>query len=395
MNWWPRAFFPVLPMPVTFTIVAMAAACTFCLSSCALNDMPQPALQPVASPIQTEVAHTAGLPQIGAVPMGGAQNYAPSILSALPPGECTQDSVPPAELAAVPGYSQYQVLVRNHDGAAITNLPYADFAISLSGRPVPLAFFHSAANSPISIVLLIDTSGSMTSKMEWIRSGLSEFIAELSPFDEIALFAYSSHTFLLAPLNTEHDEVISQLKVLHAYGQTATYDSTVQSIQLLQHAAHSTRALLLISDGMDNASTTDRNAVAQALRQSGIAFYAIAIGDPTVTGGEGFELGPFKVPPLTENNRMDAGALHQLADASAGRVWIVNTKSPSPETAFVNDLTAIAQSLGRSYAIGIIMPRWAKHAAPVDIAVKGHPDVSVVACPTAASNAPVVAPAAR
>jgi hypothetical protein len=86
---------------------------------------------------------------------------------------------------------------------------------------------------------------------------------------------------------------------------------------------------------------------------------------------------------------MEAPALQEFAAASGGPAWIVNTASQSPEIQLASALTSIAQSLGRSYGIGVIVPQLTKPDTTLKVEVERPPDASVSAvqdCRTESSS---------
>jgi hypothetical protein len=144
--------------------------------------------------------------------------------------------------------------------------------------------------------------------------------------------------------------VAGRLELLHAFGQTASGDATIEAVRLLGNAAYASRAIVLITDGIDNVSTTDEDTVIRAIRQNGIAIYAIGIGNPNAPSSPIFS----NQPGL---NGMDVSTLQSFALESAGHSWIVNTGAQSPETQFGAALRFIEQSIARqSYSVGVILP---------------------------------------
>jgi hypothetical protein len=133
---------------------------------------------------------------------------------------------------------------------------------------------------------------------------------------------------------------------------------------------------------MDNVSTASAADVAQRIKQTGVAFFAIGIGDPRSLSGDSFMIGPFALPRIGDPERVDAAALQNLANESGGHVWIVRTDTNSTATDFSNALTRIAQSLKGSYSVGVILPSPVTPAMTAEIGVIDHPGASVLACPS-------------
>ena len=142
--------------------------------------------------------------------------------------------------------------------------------------------------------ILVDTSGSMTPKIPQARAAIAEFLHDLNDKDDVFLFAFSSHPFLLQPFTTNHDLVMRRLALLHAYGQTALFDVIMEGLQMVQRGRYDKKALLVVTDGMDNTSALTVNDVVAQARRMGVLVYSIGIGDPNGgTGGVSVSIGPF------------------------------------------------------------------------------------------------------
>ena len=322
----------------------------------------------------------AELPEVGSVPIGAPSPTAQPLASATFPTSCGPGASAPNALASKKGYVQYEVMVTSPPGAAIEDLKQSDFVAAAAGKPIPVVFFNGLKDSPVSLAILVDTSGSMTPKLSWVGPALDQFIQDLNPKDQIVLFAFSAHPFLLQALTTDHALVRTRLTLLHAYGPTAAFDSEIEGARMLEHAAYPSRAMLVITDGMDNASSENVDQVGEQIRTSKVAFFGIGIGDPGIASTE-TSFGPFKLPTMADADRVDAATLETLASDSGGKAWIVRTDANSTATDFANDLASVAQSLHGSYSVGVVLPS-PKRDTTVQIGVIGHRDAAVVACPS-------------
>ena len=159
-------------------------------------------------------------------------------------------------IANKPGYFELNAFVASQLGRPIPDLKEADFLADTSGVQVPIAFFHEN-RSPMSIGILVDTSGSMKRKLDTVKLMLAEFINGLNPSDEVFLIAFSAKPQMLQPLTVNHQAVVQSLSQLLAFGQTSIYDSIVLAVGELGKGHQPSKAILLITDGIDKTSTVN------------------------------------------------------------------------------------------------------------------------------------------
>src|SRR5271167_424346 len=191
-----------------------------------------------APPPQIVIPHSQGketstleLPSMPA-PQGGASLNIPP--TAPQTGQSLE--VPTRELRQQPGYEQVTVTVTEPSGTYVTGLQKEDFKLYMDGQQRPIEFFRQDLNTPVSVGILVDTSGSMTPKIPQARAAIAEFLRDLNDKDDVFLFAFSSHPFLLQPFTVNHDLVMRRLALLHAYGQTALFDVIMEGLQMVARA---------------------------------------------------------------------------------------------------------------------------------------------------------------
>ncbi len=141
------------------------------------------------------------------------------------------------------------------------------------------------------ILLVVDVSGSMEGeKIEAAKSGLGAFLMRILPEDRVGLVAFSSDARLLvppAPLSESRIALDDTIAGLRAQGKTALYDALILSKQALDDlpAAEDDRirAIVLLSDGLDNASQITFDGLQQAFDESGISIFPVAYGEDADT----------------------------------------------------------------------------------------------------------------
>lgn len=80
--------------------------------------------------------------------------------------------------------------VLGRDGRTVTNLAQTDFAVREDGVPQEIAFFVLDDRTPLSLVVLVDTSGSMSDKLDDVQDAVQHLVGTLKPEDEVALLEY-------------------------------------------------------------------------------------------------------------------------------------------------------------------------------------------------------------
>lgn len=157
--------------------------------------------------------------------------------------------------------------VRDARGRLVTGLTANDFELLDSGRRTPVIGVWSEP-SPASLALLLDISGSMTSKLERARETAGYVVAGLKPgVDENALFAFDTALREIRPFSATFDVSGRTWTETRAFGATSLWDAIAGSSERLA-ARRNRRALVVLTDGVDSASRLrpeDVSAVASSL----------------------------------------------------------------------------------------------------------------------------------
>ena len=184
----------------------------------------------------------------------------------------------------------------------------------------PMEFFRKDLNTPVSVGIMVDTSGSMEPKIPQAKAAIAEFIRDLNPRDDVFLFAFSEDPYLLQAFTVNHAAVMSRLALLHAYGRTALYDVILDGLIMVARGRYDKKALLVVTDGMDTASSSSVDQVVMQARRQGVLVYSIGIGDPS-PGEIGFGIAPF----ILAGNRdhVDERTLRRLSTESGARTYVL------------------------------------------------------------------------
>lgn len=164
-------------------------------------------------------------------------------------------------------------------GRYVSGLTKNAFTIIDNDQEQEITYF-SDADAPVSVGVLFDVSGSMSGdKIQKARSALKRFIASSHPSDEYFLIAFNSRAQLLMDRTRDGEALLQKLTLVEPRQNTALYDAVYLGIERVTRGTHQKRALLIISDGQDNASRYNFGEVRRLMRESDVVTYAVGIID--------------------------------------------------------------------------------------------------------------------
>src|SRR5262249_13370679 len=141
----------------------------------------------------------------------------------------------------------------DRDNRLITGLGREHFRL-WDGKSEQVISHFTAEDVPVSIGLVFDASGSMGNKLQKSRAAVTEFISSANPKDEFSLVQFNDRAQLLQGFTDRTEDIQSRLLFIQSRGRTALLDAIMLSMHEMQHAKHSRKAILIISDGGDNDS---------------------------------------------------------------------------------------------------------------------------------------------
>jgi Ca-activated chloride channel homolog len=199
----------------------------------------------------------------------------------------------------------FNVTVLDSDHRPVTGLTADNFHIYEDGREQKIKIFQ-AEDTPATLGLVIDNSGSMANKRRDVINAALAFINASQRDDEMFIVDFNRRAWLALPASMPFTNNISELRATLAEtrteGTTALYDALELSLNHLKDGTHQRKALVLLSDGGDNASVLKLEEVLRMAQQSSATIYCIGIYDPfakdknpgvlkkiaKVTGGESY-----------------------------------------------------------------------------------------------------------
>ncbi len=171
----------------------------------------------------------------------------------------------------------------------------------------------AAEDLPISAAFVLDCSASMGDKLRKSREAIAQFLQSANPEDEFALVRFNEHAELAQAFTTSTEEIRNGMLFTTAHGRTALLDAIVLALDEMKHASHSRKAILIISDGGDNASLYTLGELKKRIREADVQIYSIGITDPPWVRARTIE--ELQGPALLyEISKETGGSLFQISD---------------------------------------------------------------------------------
>lgn len=220
-------------------------------------------------------------------------------------------------------------------GRYVSGLNKNAFKVTDSNQEQEITFF-SDSDAPVSVGILFDVSESMSGdKIRKARKALERFITTSHPSDEYFLIAFNNRAQLLMDRTRDGDALLRKLTLVNPKSNTALYDAVYLGIEKVTRGAHQKRALLVISDGQDNASRYNFGEVRRLMKESDVVTYSVGIMD---RGDSGSAMGV-----------QGQAFLDEISSASGGKSFYPQTDVEMDEI-----FERIALELRHQYSIGYI-----------------------------------------
>lgn len=235
--------------------------------------------------------------------------------------------------------------VTNERGERVANLSKDDFTVLEEGTPQEIAVFSSDEETPVTLALVVDTSGSMEDKLDDVEDALKHLIDRARPDDQIFLIRFSTDTERLGEYSGRDRRAFeSALRRLDAEGGTALFDAVISGVATLADARHRKRTIILVTDGNDTASNASRRDARDAARGSELLLYALGIGH---RGGRSFGHGF-----TGHEDRVDIGTLRDIAEPTGGRAFMLDDAHRGGVDLIDQAVGEIGTELRQQYSIG-------------------------------------------
>ncbi|HSL53482.1 MAG TPA: VWA domain-containing protein [Pyrinomonadaceae bacterium] len=237
----------------------------------------------------------------------------PSLVKRSPPGRIVS--------SVAPQLMRFNASVTDRNGRAIGGMRESDFTVWENGierRVTNVA----PANEPFNLVLLLDVSGSVEERMDFIRKAARDFLRTTSPQDRISIISFRDDIQIISDFSTDRAMLSRKLDEIDAGGGTALYDALGYVLsEPLRRLRGERTAIVVMSDGDDNKSFLPFPAILEALLESGALVYPLYVPSGLIPEGSvpkpEITIDPLRTRYLTLTTRAEEEG-RKLAAASGG-----------------------------------------------------------------------------
>ncbi len=224
------------------------------------------------------------------------------------------------------------VTVTDKEGRYVPGLRLSDFTVYEDGKQVPIQLISSFSlqESPFASVVLLDTSGSMDTRLSLARSAAIRFLDRLREEDVAAVYKFDSKVEQLQGFSPSRDLAPMAFGV-RASGLTTLNDAIVNAAKALSERKEKRKAIIVLSDGMDTSSKATSDKALESALAIGASIYAVDMS---------------RIESRHTTSRQSAAILAKFAEKSGGR-FVATPGGPALRDAFAG----IAEELGQQYTI--------------------------------------------
>jgi Ca-activated chloride channel family protein len=213
------------------------------------------------------------------------------------------------------------VTITDERNRPVVGLDQQNFQLFENKKPQEIKHF-SNEDTPVSIGILVDTSGSMAYKLQRAREAVLQFCQAANPQDEFFLITFSSEPELTSGFTTNPEDIANGLLSVHPKGKTSLLDAIYMGVEKMRDARYARRAMLILSDGGDNHSRYNERDLKSAIREADIAIYAVGTYDRWVS---------------TQEELLGPELLRNISDMTGGQAFTLNS---------IAEMSTVTQSIG-------------------------------------------------
>jgi Ca-activated chloride channel homolog len=180
----------------------------------------------------------------------------------------------------------------------VTGLDKENFTL-FEGKDLQEIRHFSSEDAPVSLGVIFDMSGSMSSKIERAREAVIEFFKAANPQDEFFMVTFADKPEEISDFTQSIEDIQGKLVYTVPKGRTALLDAIYLGVSKMRQAKYPKKALLIISDGGDNHSRYTEGEIRSVVKEADLLIYAIGIYDRYMSTPEE-QLGPALLSDLTE-----------------------------------------------------------------------------------------------
>jgi Ca-activated chloride channel family protein len=190
----------------------------------------------------------------------------------------------------------------------------------------------SSEDAPVSLGVIFDSSGSMSSKMDRAKEAVVEFFKTANPQDEFFMITFSDEPETVSDFTNSVDDIQNKLVFAVPRHRTALLDAIYMGISKMRSAKFAKKALLIISDGGDNHSRYTENEIKSLVKEADVMIYAIGIYDRYASATE---------------ERLGPQLLSEITELTGGRAFTIDNPNDLADVA-----TKIGVELRNQYVLG-------------------------------------------
>ena len=213
----------------------------------------------------------------------------------------------------------------------VTGLEQEDFQVFENNGKQQIRTF-ACEDAPVSIGIIFDLSGSMSSKLIRARASILQFIKTANPQDEFFVIGFNDRPELIEDFTSSIEDIQARLATVRSGHRTALLDAIYYGLAKMKDARHERKALLVVSDGGDNRSRYTEGEVRAQVREADVEIYSIGIFDPEAA---------------TPEERTGPQLLNDMSEVTGGRLFRVDDVDEMGDIA-----EKISTELRNQYVIG-------------------------------------------
>ena len=242
-------------------------------------------------------------------------------------------------------------VVKTHDGAAATGLSKTDFELKQDGKPEEIRYFGPGADLPLTLALLVDTSGSQRTFIGDEMLASDVFLQSMlqRSQDRATVVQFDSRVRMLGGLTSSagalHMGLMNLGRDPSANGGTLLNDTVAVVADKLLAKETGRKAMILLTDGGDNGSRSTLEQAMEEAQKADVQVYSILYSMAREVGGRAGA--PAGVPVADDGLR----ALQKLSDSTGGQVFEV-----TPGHSLRQIYAEISQDLRLQYQVGYVPP---------------------------------------
>lgn len=237
--------------------------------------------------------------------------------------------------------------VEDKKGRIVTGLKAGDFNLTDERIPQKIKYFSVESDEPVAIAFVLDVSGSMrqSGKLEAAKEAVRYFVEQLRPQDRFALICFADdQVSWVTEFTSDRERFIERLMVQEGYGQTALNDAVAAIPKLVDESTSGRKAIVLITDGVDNASKLTVEQAVVTARTVEVPIFTV-----------GFSTLPWEDRKRIKDLGFNMALLQLFADETGGALFVVQDPDELKEA-----VSRISTDLRHQYLIGYSpgLERW-------------------------------------